>query len=171
MEEVGFIWGKMANEKRQRAAAASTGNVPYLGQHLRTLDAGRIILPSEWRPAGSARDFMVIMWPVTTREYFLVLPPARWEVLQRNLAELSLADDQAATIERLIGSSTFKRSLDGYGRLPLPEEASRAMGIENEATLVGRMNKFEVWNSARLAGALAKPGPQSIESALKSIKI
>ena len=104
---------------------------------------------------------MVIVWPVTTREYLLVLPPSRWEVLARNLQGLSLTDERAALVERLIGSSTSMGSLDKYGRLPLPEDAAKAMGIENEAMLVGRMNKFEVWSPARFAATLANPDAQA----------
>jgi len=114
---------------------------------------------------------MVLVWPVTSGEYLLVLPPSRWEVLQKNLEGLSLTDDQAATVERLIGASTSVRSLDSYGRLPLPEEAAKKLGIEGEATLIGRMNKFEVWNPARYSATLANPDAQGIAQALKSIKI
>ncbi len=114
---------------------------------------------------------MVIVWPVTTPEYLLVLPPSRWEVLQKNLEGLSLTDEQAATVERLIGASTSMRSVDTYGRLPLPEDAARRLGIESEATLVGRMNKFEVWSPGRYAATLAKPDAQRVADALKSIKI
>jgi MraZ protein len=108
---------------------------------------------------------------VTSREYLLVLPPARWEVLQKNLEGLSLTDEQAATVERLIGSSTSIRSMDSYGRLPLPEDAAKNLGIEGEAMLIGRMNKFEVWSPARYAAMLGNPDAQRIADALKSIKI
>jgi DNA-binding transcriptional regulator/RsmH inhibitor MraZ len=63
------------------------------------------------------------------------------------------------------------RSMDTYGRLPLPEEAAKGLGIESEAMLVGRMNKFEVWSPSRYAATLANPDAQPIADALKSIKI
>src|ERR1019366_4452714 len=103
--------------------AVNNGAIPYLGQHLRVVDHGRVILPVDWRPDHSSMDLMVLVWPVTKPEYLLVLPPARWEVLQKNLEGPSLADPQAAVVERLVGSSTSMRSVDTYGRLPLPEEA------------------------------------------------
>jgi MraZ protein len=143
----------------------------YLGQHLRGVDHGRVILPVEWRPEDATKEFMVIVWPVTTRDYLLVLPPSRWEVMQRNLESLSLADEQAAMVERLISSNTNPGSLDRYGRLGLPEDAAKSLGIEKEAMLVGRLNKFEVWSPARFTEALAKPTDQLITDALKSIKI
>jgi division/cell wall cluster transcriptional repressor MraZ len=141
---------------------------PFLGQHLRGVDNGRVILPVEWR--GTAREFMVMLWPVIQPKYLLVLPPARWEVLQKNLEQLSLADDQAALVERAIGAGTSVRSIDSYGRLPLPEDFPK-LGIEKEAMLVGRMNKFEIWGPAEYAASQAALNSQLIGDALKAIKI
>jgi division/cell wall cluster transcriptional repressor MraZ len=161
----------MTKAAKASKAAVISAVAPYLGQHLRGVDNCRVILPVEWRPGGGRTDFMVMLWPVTTPEYLLVLPPSRWEVLQKNLEGLSLTDDQAATVERLIGANTSVRSMDSYGRLPLPEDAARKLGIETEAMLVGRMNKFEIWGPTRYAATLAKPDAQQIADALKSIKI
>jgi division/cell wall cluster transcriptional repressor MraZ len=174
MVNIGDKWWQlvtMARVAKIKTGAVNNSATPYLGQHLRGVDHGRVILPVEWRPDGSPQDFMVIIWPVTTREYLLVLPPSRWVTLQKNLECLSLTDEQAATVERLIGSSTFMRTMDTYGRLPLPEEAAKRLGIESEATLVGRMNKFEIWSPSRYAATLANPDAQLIADALKSIKI
>lgn len=161
----------MVKPARIKTAAGPDGTMAYLGQHLRGVDHGRIILPTEWRAKGAPTEFMIIVWPVLAPEYLLVLPPSRWEVIQRNLENLSLTDEQAALVERLMGSRTFKKSLDRYGRLPLPEGPSRALGIESEAMLVGRMNKFEVWNPSRFAAALAEPDAQQLAEAIKSIRI
>jgi MraZ protein len=161
----------MAKPGQTKTKAEDNGTVPYLGQHLRGVDRGRVILPVEWRGEDAPKDFKVIVWPVTTRDYLLVLPPARWEMIQRNLEGLSLADEQAAMVERLISSSTSLGSVDRYGRLGLPEEAAKKLGIEKEAMLVGRLNKFEVWSPSRFAEALARPTDQLIADALKSIKL
>ncbi len=160
----------MGRKPKATRPAVNKSHALYLGQHLRGVDHGRVILPSEWRSDGSA-DFMVLVWPITSPEYLLVLPPGRWEVLQKNLEELSLTDEQAATVERLIGASTSMRSLDRYGRLPLPEDAAKKLGIGSEAMLIGRMNKFEVWSPSRYAAILANPDAHKLADALKSLKI
>jgi MraZ protein len=161
----------MATRIKTKATTQLNGPTPYLGQHLRVVDHSRIILPTEWRIKGAPAEFMIIVWPVVVPEYLLVLPPSRWEIIQRNLEGLSLTDEQAATVERLMGSRTFKKSLDNYGRLPIPEDASKALGIESQAILVGRMNKFEIWNPSRFTAALDNPDAQQLAEAIKSIKI
>lgn len=51
-----------------------------------------------------------------------------------------------ATLERLIGTSSFLVSLDPRGRLALPEEFARQTKIQLEALLVGRLDRFEIWD-------------------------
>jgi DNA-binding transcriptional regulator/RsmH inhibitor MraZ len=113
------------------------------------VDNGRIIIPPEWRPEGAPKDFMVILWPTHAPAFALVLPPARWELLLQRLEALPLSNEDAAWSERQIGSSTFERSTDGYGRLLLPEEALEIIGPGDEALLVGRIKEFEIWNPKR----------------------
>lgn len=145
--------------------------VTYLGQHLRGVDRARVILPTEWRSKASPKEFIVISWPIDKPEYLLVLPPARWEMLLRNLEGLSLGDEQAALLERHIGANAFKKQVDTYGRLPLPEAQAKAVGIANDAMLIGRMTKFEVWNPAKFSETLTKPDMQRVADAIRSIKL
>jgi MraZ protein len=146
-------------------------SVMYLGQHLRGVDRARVILPTEWRSEASPKEFIVIKWPIDKPEYLLVLPPARWELLLKNLEALSLGDEQAAVLERHIGANAFKKQVDTYGRLPLPEAQAKAVGIDNDAMLIGRMNKFEIWQPAKFNETLAKPDMQRIADAIRSIKL
>ncbi len=171
MGAVGDFWGNMKRAAKTNTEAVDAVAPPYLGQHLRGVDHGRVILPVEWRSDASPKDFMVIEWPLMKHEYLLVLPPARWEILQKNLEGLSLTDEQAAAVERRIGASTSLKSLDSYGRLPLPEHAVTGLGIESEAMLVGRMNKFEIWSPSRCAAKLADRDARLVGEALQSIKI
>jgi len=79
----------------------------------------------------------------------LVLPPARWNILLERLNEMSLSDEEAAVVERVIGGSSAHLKLDKVGRLCLPEELTKIAGIKQEAVLVGRLNKFEIWSPDR----------------------
>lgn len=108
------------------------------------------MLPSEWRTDGYPTEFRIIHWPIGASEYLLVLPPKRWSQLVGNLGNASLTNESAATVERFISSNSYSRTLDSYGRLPLPEEATRAVAINGDAVLLGRLDKFEIWSPERL---------------------
>ena len=87
----------------------------------------------------------ILPWPIGEQQYLLVLPPARWAVLLERLNEMSLSDEEAAVGERVSGGSSSHVKLDKVGRLCLPEELANVAGIKQEAVLVGRLNKFEIW--------------------------
>lgn len=144
----------------------------YLGKHPRGVDEShRVLLPSEWRQSGWPKDFTVLLWPVKDPEYLLVLPPPRWQLLQKNIGNRSLMDEDGAKVERFISINSYPRSLDSYGRLPIPDEAAKDAGISDEAILVGRMDKFEIWSPDRLRANSAKAETQNAFENLKNLNL
>ncbi len=109
-------------------------------------------------------QFTIILWPIAVEDYLLVLPPERWNVLLENLKKLSLSNEKAAALERVIGSTSDRLNLDDAGRLRIPEKFASTVGIEKEAALVGRIDKFEIWNPARCA--VARPSDKKLAAGL-----
>ena len=107
------------------------------------------MVPSKWRPKSGKTELSVLPWPLGDQQFLLVLPPARWNLLLERLNEMSLSDDEAAVVERVIGGSSAHRTLDKAGRLWLPEELAAVAGLRKEAMFVGRLNKFEIWEPGR----------------------
>ncbi len=107
------------------------------------------MVPSKWRPKSGKTELSVLPWPLGDQQFLLVLPPARWNLLLERLNEMSLSDDEAAVVERVIGGSSAHLTLDKAGRLCLPEELAAVAGLRKEALLVGRLNKFEIWEPDR----------------------
>ena len=112
----------------------------------------RVMVPSKWRPKSGQTELAIMPWPLLgEQQYLLVLPPTRWNMLLDRLNEMSLSNDQAAAAERVIGGSSSHLKLDKAGRLCLPEELAAVAGLRKEAMLVGRLNKFEIWEPGRFA--------------------
>ena len=107
------------------------------------------MVPSKWRPKSGKTELSVLPWPLGDQQFLLVLPPARWNLLLERLNEMSLSDDEAAVVERVIGGSSAHLTLDKAGRLCLPEELADVAGLRKEAIFVGRLNKFEIWEPGR----------------------
>ena len=161
----------MASPKANLAAPLGDTDIRYLGTHVRGLDHGRIIVPPEWRLEGWPKDLMVIEWPVMAPECLLVLSPALWQAYLDNVGALAVTADMAGEIERRIGERTYPRAVDSYGRLPLPENAARNLGIQSEATLVGRVKKFEIWSPERYQASQARADMARMAAALNSVKV
>src|ERR1044072_5899528 len=84
-------------------------------------DSRRVMVPAKWRPSDAAVLFTLILWPIEQEEYLLVLPPERWKVMLDKLKTKSLHDRKVAALERTIGSTSAKLTLDKVGRFCLPE--------------------------------------------------
>mgnify|MGYP002628330519 FL=1 len=107
------------------------------------------MVPSKWRPKSGKTELSVLPWPLGDQQFLLVLPPARWNLLLERLNEMSLSDEEAAVVERVIGGNSAHLILDKAGRLCLPEELATVAGLRKEAMFVGRLNKFEIWEPGR----------------------
>ena len=122
----------------------------YSGRFRHGIDGSRrVMVPSKWRPKSGKTELAILPWPLGEKQFLLVLPPVRWSMLLDRLNEMSLSDDQAAVVERVIGGSSAHLKLDKVGRLCLPEELADVAGLRKEAVLVGRLNKFEIWEPSR----------------------
>lgn len=118
----------------------------FQGTHAVSVDSShRIMLPYKWRVESGLIDFVIIMWPVLKEEYLLVLPPKRWQRAVESFSQCSLSDEKAATVERVLSSTSQAVRLDRYGRLPIPEWMATKIGFKDKATILGRLSKFEIW--------------------------
>ncbi len=126
----------------------------YTGQFKHGVDESRrVMVPAKWRPKNGRIQFVVILWPVAVEDYLLVLPPDRWQALLENLKKQSLSNEKVAALERVLGSTSASLELDKFGRLGLPDTFAKQVGIEKEASLIGRFDKFEIWNPAKCEAA------------------
>ena len=113
----------------------------------------RVMIPAKWRPENPGVVFRVVLWPIATKEYLLVLPPERWQLLRDRLKGNSLNDRSVAAYEREIARSSALVELDKVGRFCLPENLALQAGIKDEAIFLGSMDKFEIWSPKRLKAA------------------
>jgi len=110
----------------------------------------RLQIPAKWRPAESGIEFTLILWPKAKEGPCLrVLPPQETAELMRDIDAMPNGDPNKVVLKRFIGSESVQVALDKAGRICLPEEMARAAGIEDQAVLVGLLDRFEVWNPDR----------------------
>lgn len=112
----------------------------------------RVQVPSAWRPAEADFQFTMIVWPQRQEGACLrVLPPREMAELMQSLDAMPNTDRNKTILKRIIGSESTQVTLDKAGRICVPEEMAAAAGIEleKEVTLVGLLDRFEIWESER----------------------
>ena len=66
----------------------------------------------------------------------------------------SLQDEGVASLERVLFGTSVNVTLDRVGRLTLPEDMTKPVGITDKVYFVGRSDKFEIWNPEKRKQAL-----------------
>lgn len=78
-----------------------------------------------------------------------VLPPEEMAELMASIDAMPNDDPKKTVLKRFIGGESTQVKLDNAGRICLPEAMARQAGIQNEAVLVGLLDRFEIWNPDR----------------------
>jgi MraZ protein len=125
--------------------AEENRSVPFFaGEFTHSLDPkNRVSIPAAWR-RGEKTEFFVV--PSPNHESLLAFPPVEFRgVSERVLSDASLAPRDKQTFLRQFNSKARLCPLDAQGRLLIPAEMTKLVGIGQSALLVGNDRRFEVW--------------------------
>lgn len=122
----------------------------------------RVQLPAKWRLENPDAQYLVVPWPKDGMKaaYLVVLPPEAVRTLHAKVKAMPYSDPRAQSLRRLLGGGSDTVTLDKAGRFCLPEGLAKAAGIDKQATLVGAMDLFEIWNPERYSGV--KPTDEAL---------
>jgi MraZ protein len=133
---------------------SSSSSTVYAGEFRHSVDAKhRVTIPSRWR-AEEGEEFFAV--PDPAGNFLMVLPPREFDRVKTDLeanASVSPAD-RRKFIRRFYALAQLV-SVDKQGRVLLPEDCCRRLGLEGEVVLIGSHSRMEVWNPQRWAAATA----------------
>ena len=110
----------------------------------------RVQIPAKWRPSKESTELTLVLWPKAKEGPCIrVLPPPQLAKLMREVDAMPNNDPSKVVLKRFIGSGSVQVTLDKGGRICLPDKMAKEAGIENEAVLVGLLDRFEIWSPAR----------------------
>ena len=110
----------------------------------------RVQIPAKWRPSEASVELTLILWPKSKEGPCLrVLPPKEMAQLMEEIDAMPSSDPKKTVLKRIIGSASEQVVVDKSGRICLPEEMAKPAGINDEAVLVGLLDRFEIWNPER----------------------
>lgn len=128
--------------------------VVYAGEFRHAVDAKhRVTIPSRWRGAEGGEFFAV---PDPAGGFLMILPPREFDRVKADVeANASIAPaDRRKFIRRFYALAQLV-SVDKQGRILLPEEYCRRLGLGGEVVLIGSHSRMEIWNAERWAAATA----------------
>ena len=120
----------------------------YAGQFRHAIDEkNRITIPSRWRRKG-AEEFILL--PDSQNQFLLVMAPEEFARMSAVAEDNnSVAPRERRVFLRQLHSRAQHGVADKQGRLVLPEDLCRKIGLKGEVALVGGRGRFEIWNVAR----------------------
>src|SRR5437868_5439450 len=120
----------------------------YAGQFRHAVDdKNRVTIPARWRRT-EADEFILL--PDFQNQFLLVMAPeefSRMSALVEHSA--SVTPREGRVFLRQLHSRAQHAVADKQGRLVLPEDLCRKIGLKGEVALIGGRGRFEIWNVVR----------------------
>ena len=138
-----------------KMSKSSLAPVVYAGEFRHAVDTKhRVTIPSRWRSDDGGEFFAV---PDPAGNFLMILPPPEFDRVKSDVeANASIAPaDRRKFIRRFYALAQLV-SVDKQGRVLLPEEYCRRLGLEGDVVLIGSHSRLEIWNSERWAAATAE---------------
>ena len=127
----------------------------YAGQFRHAIDEkNRVTVPARWR-RDQTEEFILLA--DSSNQFLMVMPPEEFDRMSaavENTAGLNARERRVFL--RQLHSRAQHGLADKQGRLVLPEELCRQIGLKGEVALIGGRGRFEVWNVARWKKAHAE---------------
>jgi len=123
-------------------------NPIYAGEFRHAVDPkGRVTVPSKWRRADS-EDFYVM--PDQRNQCLIIMPPEEFKAVGRKIeSSAAIPEADKRFFLRIFYSQAQPATVDRQGRMLLPEDYSKRVGITQEVVLAGGDTRFEIWNPDR----------------------
>ncbi len=117
----------------------------FSGEFRHALDSkNRVTIPSRWRTSDADEFFLIVD---RSGSFARLMPPVQFrEVGERLANNPEIAPRDRAVFLRHFYSRSVQLVADKQGRLTVPEEVGRKLGLEGEAVLVGSHQIFELWS-------------------------
>jgi MraZ protein len=110
-------------------------------------DKGRMVLPTRFRERLTERSGGDLVVTVDRDGHCLLLYPRNdWDLVERRLMDLPSLHAQSRRLQRLMVGHATDLSLDGHGRILLPQELREFAGLDKRAMLIGQGNRCELWD-------------------------
>lgn len=99
-----------------------------------------------------------------------VYDPDGWKRVMRRLQSLDGGQRQSRQLIRALAGRATDVRVDRQGRILIPRKYLDMVEITDRATIIGALDRFEVWNSKRYAGYMDE-ADQKLEEIAEEIDL
>lgn len=119
----------------------------------RSLDPkGRLMLPPEYRDAlcrmAEGDDASGAFWLTAYYGKLVAYLPKQWDEFVEQLNSIPLPSRNLSNFKTKVLGLAQEMIPDAQGRVRIPQTLMREVGLQKDVMLVGRSDKFEIWDQA-----------------------
>ena len=128
----------------------------FIGQFEHSLDnKNRLFIPAKFR---LGKDKFVVTRGLEA--CLFLFPQGGWQEIMQKLNGLPLGKTEARSFMRLFASGAQECDVDQQGRILVPQLLKGYAGIRNKVTVIGVVNRIEIWDQARWNNFYKKNKPK-----------
>ncbi len=130
----------------------------FAGEFRHSIDEkNRITIPSPWRKS-EGQDFIIL--PEPSNQFLLIMSAEEFARLSAQAeSNTTISARDRRMFSRQLHSRADHGASDRQGRLVLPENFCRELGLKGEVALVGGRGRFEIWNLQKWKRAQEEEAP------------
>ncbi len=131
----------------------------FLGSYLYQVDEkGRVTLPAAFRKGRD--EFAPYVLIQVHPDALTLYPKESWTEVEARLREHARRTPRARHFVLGLTANATELTPDRQGRILIPERLRASVGIDQEAQLVGAIDKIEVWNPTRFETSISAAGDE-----------
>lgn len=118
----------------------------FLGEFEHTVDEkGRVAVPARFRETSSEGLILTRGFDNCLQAF----PRSVWQSLAQRISALSLGNEEARNLRRLLFSGASEVELDRQGRILIPQGLREYAGLTDRVIVAGLNTYFEIWSTER----------------------
>jgi len=115
----------------------------FIGRHYHTIETkGRLAIPASFREELTSGG--VVTWGMDG--CLFLFPESYWQKLSAKLASLSLTNQAARNLTRLLVQSAANLDLDSQGRTLIPDHLRQQANLKKQVVVAGSLTRIEIWD-------------------------
>ena len=121
----------------------------FHGRFPHTIDGkGRLSIPAKFREALAAQEERTVFL-LESDDYITSFPHHEWQQLEAKIRERGALRPEVREFLRTVYSGAVETEVDRSGRILIPQAFRETAGLTRDVTIVGTMNRFEIWSKER----------------------